>query len=98
MTPADELDALPDDRSRAQHCRAKVEAYRNRYFAGRAGEIAYVRRRAAAGDHRFAGMSDRDLEITGKLRWGSSGRADEIRGLEQMWGRWAAMYVEAASL
>ena len=96
MTPAEELDNLPDDYHRALYCRNQAEIYRHQWFAGRQREINHVRERAHVGDARFDHMNDGQLELTGKLRWSQSTQSKRLSGLEEKFSDWALMYLAFA--
>ncbi len=95
-TAGEEIDALESDYQRAQHCRAKAEFYRNEWFHGREVEIECVRVLAAAGDRRFRRKTPLDLEMIGKSRWRLRVAAQDLIALEQMYTRWAMMYLAFA--
>jgi len=98
LTPAEQLELLPDDYHRALFCRHHAEAYRREYFAGRDREVAYVTELAQAGDPRFKGMRPFDLEITGKWRWTKSARGLHLKRLERRYTAWASMYLAFAEV
>lgn len=93
---AEEIDALPDDYHRALYCRTQAEHYRHQWFAGRQQEIDHVKARADGGDARFEYMTDKQLEVTGRLRWSASTQAKRLGGLEDRYSAWALMYLAFA--
>jgi hypothetical protein len=95
-TAAEEIDALPDDYRRALYCRTQAEHYRHQWFDGRQQEIDRVKERAYRGDARFEHMSDKQLELTGRLRWSGSTQAKRLGGLEERYSAWALMYLAFA--
>jgi hypothetical protein len=95
-TAAEEIDALPDDYHRALYCRTQAEHYRHEWFAGRQQEIDHVRARAYGGDARFGHMTEKQLELTGRLRWSGSAQAKRLGGLEERYSAWALMYLAFA--
>jgi len=92
----EEIDALASDYQRAQHCRARAEFYRNEWFMGREVEVESVKSLAAAGDRRFRKRSLAELESIGRSRWRMRVAAQDLIAMEQMYTRWAMMYLEFA--
>jgi hypothetical protein len=96
ITASEPIDDLASDYERAVVYRGQAEAYRDQWMAGRRREIAYVMNRAKAGDARFKRMSANELEVTGRWRWSRSAEANRLAGQEQLFRRWAQMYLEFA--
>jgi hypothetical protein len=80
----------------AVSCLRRTETYRNEWFAGLTREIDIVKERAEAGDKRFRGMTSKQREVTGRLRWSLSAKAHHLAHLEQKYRSWAEMYLAFA--
>jgi hypothetical protein len=96
ITAVEQIDHFASDYDRAMFYRRHAESHRDEWMAGRRREIAYVMNRAKVGDARFKRMPPNELEVIGRWRWSRSAEAHRLANQEQMFRRWAHMYLEFA--
>lgn len=90
-----QIDALPDHRSRAVFCYEKARGYRNRYYEGQA---RFVRTALLSDDHTLRGQSEVVRTAIGQKRWSNEAVAGDLIKNEQMWTRWAMLEASMAQL
>lgn len=86
------LDSLPTNADRARQCLTWCSEQRNRFYQGRNETIADM---LLSQDLRYRHMTEAERRAVGDMKWGSSKQAKEIVGMEQMYARWASMYLSA---
>jgi hypothetical protein len=83
------LNRLPDDAARYRACVRWAEEARDTFYRERRQTIAAI---IMSRSIRYRQYSPEARAKIGDRVWGLSVRAKEIIGLEQMYGRWAAVY------
>jgi hypothetical protein len=93
---ASRIRAVDSDYRTARECRRRADECRQSWDAGRAREIDHVIQRAFAGDRRFIGKSERDLQMIGAVRWSQSTEAHRLRRREERYAQRAVLNLACA--
>lgn len=92
--PSETLAKMSNDWQRYQFCRMKVDGYRNAWFRGQRNSVLQVLRST---EEQYDHMSAERRVSTGESRWSKSLESKDLAGAEQMYARWAMLYLAASA-
>jgi hypothetical protein len=93
QTPDQILAGLDNDYQRFQYCHMKAEMARADWYSGQTASVLSV---LGSREEQYGNMDGATRVMTGNTNWSLSRESKDLAGLDQMYTRWAQLYLASS--